>query len=312
MARRKQLSTQHLQEYSFGSADVIIVALLALLVVIVSWRRSAYLRAARANLRQRPLNDDGIVIGAEGFVLERANAPAVLLLHGAGDTPQTLRYLADALHARGFHVSAPLLPGHGRTVQDFARVRADDLTAASRAHYDDLRRSHWVASSAYRWAAHSLCRSPRRTRICPRSVWSRRTLRCRRRSNVLARLAWLWGPFVPVLRSADGLSVLDPVERDRSLAYGVFTPAALRALRTTMQRAVAALPRVVAPTLMIQSREDNRIGVADAERAFALLGAREKRLQWVAGASHVITVDYGRDVVIASLTSWMEARAFSQ
>jgi hypothetical protein len=93
LARRKQLSTQHLQEYSFGSADVIIVALLALLVVIVSWRRSAYLRAARANLRQRPLNDDGIVIGAEGFVLERANAPAVLLLHGAGDTPQTLRYL---------------------------------------------------------------------------------------------------------------------------------------------------------------------------------------------------------------------------
>jgi carboxylesterase len=127
-----------------------------------------------------------------------------------------------------------------------------------------------------------------------------------------ARLARWWGPLVPVLRSADGLSVLDPVERERSLAYGVFTPAALSALETTVRRAVDALPRVVAPTLLIQSRQDNRISVADAERAFALLGAREKRLQWITGAAHVITVDYGRDVVITSLTSWMESRAFNR
>jgi esterase/lipase len=52
--------------------------------------------------------------------------------------------------------------------------------------------------------------------------------------------------------------------------------------------------------------------VADAEHAFNLLGAREKRLQWITGAAHVITVDYGRDGVIASLTSWMESRAFNR
>jgi carboxylesterase len=296
-----------------GSADVIIVALLALLVVIVSWRRSAYLRAAKANLRQRPLNDDGIVIGAEGFVLERANAPAVLLLHGAGDTPQTLRYLADALHARGFHVSAPLLPGHGRTMQDFARVRADDLIAASRAHYDDLRRSHsWLGVIGISMGGALAVQIAAADKDLPALGLVAPYLAMPATIERAARLAWLWGPLVPMLRSADGLSVLDPAERDRSLAYGAFTPAALRALRTTMQRAVAALPRVVAPTLMIQSREDNRIRVVDAERAFALLGAREKRLQWIAGAAHVITVDYGRDVVIASLTSWMESRAFSQ
>jgi esterase/lipase len=51
--------------------------------------------------------------------------------------------------------------------------------------------------------------------------------------------------------------------------------------------------------------------VSNAERSFALLGAREKRLQWVTGAAHVITVDYGRDVVIASITSWMESLAFN-
>ena len=127
-----------------------------------------------------------------------------------------------------------------------------------------------------------------------------------------ARLAWLWGRIIPALSSAGGASVLDPLVRERSLSYGVFTAAGLRALRTTMRRAVAVLPRVAAPTLFIQSREDNRISVVDAERAFARLGAKEKRLQWITGAAHVITVDYGRDAVIQSLASWMESHAISR
>jgi carboxylesterase len=256
---------------------------------------------------------DGIVIGAEGFVHERPGAPALLLLHGAGDTPQTLRYLAQALYERGFHVSAPLLPGHGRSIADFARLQADDLIGAARENYAALRRTHpWLGvvglSMGGALAVQVAAEHPDLPAlglIAPYLAMPATIARA-------ARLARWWGPFVPVLRSADGLSVFDAVERERSLAYGVFTPAALSALETTVRRAVEALPRVVAPTLVIQSRQDNRISEADAERAFALLGAREKRLQWITGAAHVITVDYGRDVVITSLASWMESRAFNR
>jgi carboxylesterase len=277
------------------------------------WWRWRYLRATiQSELRARERGPDGIVIGGEGFVRERAAAPALLLLHGAGDTPQTLRYLADALYEHGFHVSAPLLPGHGRTIADFARVRADDLINAARANYRELRRTHpWLGvvgvSMGGALAVQIAAENPELPAlglIAPYLAMPATIARA-------ARLAWLWGPLAPVLRSTDGLSVIDPVERERSLAYGVFTPAALRALYTTVRRAEDALPRVVSPTLVIQSREDNRISVPAAERAFARLGAHEKRLQWITGAAHVITVDYGRDVVIASLTSWMESRAFN-
>jgi hypothetical protein len=54
-------------------------------------------------------------------------------------------------------------------------------------------------------------------------------------------------------------SILDPKEQERSLAYGVFSAKGLRALHTIVEQAVAALPRVTAPTIMIQSREDNRV-----------------------------------------------------
>jgi carboxylesterase len=287
------------------------VRLIAALVVaaIALWWRTRYLRATmQMDLRPRLLGSDGIVVGGEAFVRERREARAVLLLHGAGDTPQTLRYLADALYEHGFHVAAPLLPGHGRSIEDFRRVRADELIGAARSSYLDLRQTHpWVGviglSMGGALAVQLAAEHPELPALGLVAPYLAMPARIER----AARFARWWGPLAPVLRSADGLSVLDPIERERSLAYGVFTPAALVALQVTMRRALEALPRVVAPTLMIQSREDNRISVADGERAFALLGAREKRLQWITGAAHVITVDYGRDLVIASLTSWMES-----
>jgi carboxylesterase len=264
----------------------------------------------RLTLARRVLGADGIVVGGEGFVLERRDAPAVLLLHGGGDTPQTLRYLATALHARGFHVAAPLLPGHGRSLRDFTRVTAEDLIDATDREYRSVRSSHeWVAviglsmggALAVQLAA-GLPDLPALGLVAPYVGMPPRIERA-------ARLAWLWGPIVPAVRSADSSSILDPEELNRSLAYGVFTAAALRALRDLMRRAVEALPRVAAPTLVIQSRTDNRIASADTERAFALLGCAEKRLEWITGAGHVITVDFGRERVIASLVAWMEMHA---
>jgi len=110
----------------------------AVVVAAVVWRAKYMRDLTRLTLSRRVLGADGIVVGGEGFVLERAEAPAVLLLHGGGDTPQTLRYLATALHARGFHVDAPLLPGHGRTVRDFARVTANQLIDATKEAKDTL------------------------------------------------------------------------------------------------------------------------------------------------------------------------------
>jgi len=48
----------------------------------------------------------------------------VLLLHGFTGTPDCMSYLAKALHAAKFTVSAPLLAGHGT-------------------HYEHLEKTHW-------------------------------------------------------------------------------------------------------------------------------------------------------------------------
>lgn len=47
---------------------------------------------------------------------------AALLLHGLTATPNEVRYLADVLHKTGFEVLAPLLPGHGTSIDDLKRT----------------------------------------------------------------------------------------------------------------------------------------------------------------------------------------------
>jgi len=290
-----------------------LLGVLVVLIAVLVWR-ARHMRVMTAlTLRDRRLGPDGGVVGGEGFVLDRPGAPAVLLLHGGGDTPQTVRYLAAELHAHGFHVCAPLLPGHGRSIRDFARITADALTNAVRESYAELRRTHdWVAVIGLSMGGALAVQIAADATDMPALGLAAPYLALPPRIDWAARLSPLWGLVAPAVRSGDGISVLDPVERERSLAYGVFTPAALRALRITVRRAVAALPHVTSPTLVIQSREDNRVSVADAEHAFALLGASEKRLEWVTGAAHIITVDYGRERVIASLTSWMERHRVSR
>lgn len=258
----------------------------------------------------RPLGPDGVVVGGSGFVLERANAPAVLLLHGAGDTPQTLRYLANELHTRGFHVKVPLLPGHGRSIADFARVTADALFDASREHYRELASTHaWVGviglSMGGALAVSLAAESPK----MPALVLIAPYLAMPPKVERAAELSWLWGWLAPVIASTDGRSILNPEEAKQNLAYGVFTVGALRALRTVVQRAFRSLPQVVVPTLIIQSRTDNRIDPSVAEQALASLGATEKRLEWISGAAHVITVDYGYEHVLALAVDWMSQHA---
>src|SRR4051812_24355410 len=175
-------------------------ALLAVIVGGAIWRARHLTALDAVTYERRRLGPDGIVIGGESFVLEHAGAPAILLLHGAGDTPQSMQYLAAALHARGFHVEAPLLPGHGRTVQDFNRTTADALSKAARANYEALRATHeWVgviglsmggALAVQLAADHS--DMPALGLLAPYLAMPKKILRA-------ASVSRVWGPIVPIV-----------------------------------------------------------------------------------------------------------------
>jgi carboxylesterase len=71
-----------------------------------------------------------IMRGAEPFRLQGKTEVGFLLVHGFEDSPYTMRNIGDLLHREGHTVVAPLLPGHGTNVKDFARTRYEHWLAA--------------------------------------------------------------------------------------------------------------------------------------------------------------------------------------
>jgi len=68
--------------------------------------------------------------------------PACLLLHGFGGEPFEMLPLAEALSAGGFPVSAPLLPGHGESVEAWNRTGWADWLGCAAREYERLEREH--------------------------------------------------------------------------------------------------------------------------------------------------------------------------
>jgi carboxylesterase len=241
-------------------------------------------------------------------------------------------YLADHLHDLGFTVHAPLLPGHARTLAEFAVTSGDEWLDAAARQFAELRNafdfvglvgvsmggalSVIIAARSLQMApdgAHSTAGSatslPDAGHGPDSLVLLAPYLSMRPRARRLAALHWALSPFATYLTSREEGSIRDPIERARNLGFGIVPPRMLHELRRIVERAQQALPAVRQPTLFIQSRNDNRIEAAAAERSYERLGSSEKRLVWTEGSGHVITVDTGRERVLTLTGAWLLEQA---
>jgi len=251
-----------------------------------------------------------ILPGAETIDLQEGGSRGALLLHGFGDTPQTLALLARRLRKSGYNVLAPLLPGHGRTLESFRKSRASEWIAATKDAYIDMRSRHdsvSVVGLSMGGALAVLLASEQRK--IPALVLIAPYLGMPRRLRVAAATHWLWGRLAGEVNARNQRSIRDPIEREKNLAYGTVTGRGLRELSRVVRWARKSLTDVRTPTLIIQSREDPRCSPAVAEFALKKLGSEDKKLVWTEGAGHIITVDYGRERVFGEVERWLSAHS---
>jgi carboxylesterase len=279
-------------------------------VAVAAWIWGAFHRRRYERMigLRFPTGPTGIIPGAESLALAADGATmGVVVLHGFGDTPQTVSSLARALRARGFDVDAPLLPGHGRTLREFASSSGGEWLAAARAAHASMRDRHArVAlvglSLGGALAAIVAADDPALAGLVLLAPYMDAPPVLR----VLTHAAPAIAVALPYVGGEGTRSIHDPEARAQALAYGATTPQLVRELVRSADRARTSLPRIAAPTLYVQSREDNRISEAVAARAFASIGARTKKLEMLDGCGHVLTVDYCRARVEALVIEWLE------
>lgn len=292
--------------------DTIVGVIATLGALVLLWWPVRLLLAhqvERAFERAHPRNAAGIIIGAEPIFLRGVRPGAVLVLHGYNDSPQAVSTLASALHGAGWTVRAPLLPGHARTLDAFARSRAVHWEAAVRAELGTLMQAHSDVAvcglSMGGALAFMLAAEVPGVRAV---VGIAPYLHLSRPMTVLLALGPIAALGARYVASAGRSSVRDPAAAARIVAYRASTPRLLYELTRVTRRAFALLPLVRQPVLVLQSREDNRIPVRSAALAFGRIGSADKTLEWLTGTGHVLTVDYGHADLERRVIAWLEPR----
>jgi carboxylesterase len=261
--------------------------------------------------RRRKIGSDGIVVGAQPIELAASDSHAVLLIHGFNDTPQSVAYLAKSLHSKGWTVRAPLLPSHGRHPREAAAARAESWLSFARAQYEEMSRryAHVAVCGQSMGGALSVLLAAKHPDM-PALVLLAPYLGMPHGLQFKLVGAWVAQAAVPYRRNVGGeRSIHDPEARARSLGTGLLTAGMLSQLRRIAAKAARDLKRVRVPTLYLQSREDNRITVADAERYFGEIGSATKEQRWLTDCGHIIADDYCRDDVAQQVHAWLERHA---
>jgi len=230
-----------------------------------------------------------------------ATGDAVLCIHGLTGTPYEVRPLAEALAARGLRARGPLLPGHGGTAEELARVPYAEWIESVRAEHAKLRSEH------------------ERVFVCGLSLGGLLTLWLAANEAVDAMavvgtplrfrgavpLLVAVGRFIrPMMRKQGGSDIADETARDRHPSLPVMPMASVNEL-IRLQRVVRrGLRDVRAPLLAAHGALDSTADLADLDAIAEGVGsARVERLV-LERSGHIVPVDFDGPELSAAIAEF--------
>jgi carboxylesterase len=244
----------------------------------------------------------------------------VVCLHGFTGTPYEMQPLARVLESAGHPLSAPLLPGHGKSVSDLARSTWRDWAAAAGNAVSALAAESGspvaiVGASMGSLLAIHLAR--RRPAEISALVLLAPPLRFKpieaRGLAVLERLARFAGVADRVLvPKAFGADVRDPRARAQVPTLHMYPLQALLTLAELMTAAAADLEHLQTPVLLVHGRHDRTVPRAAVDEIAARLGPSVCERICLERSGHLVALDYDQaalaDAVLAFLSSKARAR----
>ncbi len=228
--------------------------------------------------------------------------PGVLLIHGFLTAPGEMRPLGEHLAAAGMTVSGIRLRGHGAQPEDLAKVSWQDWLVDVEAGLAELQRH---------------C-----ARVCVAglSLGGALALHAAARNNAERIVtfstpdsALAWHPLLKLAQAGSrivryipkiGSDVREPQARRAHFTYTRIPLHGILQIIALMETIDAQLPRITAPTLLVQARHDLVVPARTPQRIATKLGG-PSRIFWVERGGHTVVMDYDREVVFAQTQAWL-------
>lgn len=255
------------------------------------------------------------------------SATSILLIHGFMGLPGELRPLGQFLAERGYTIAGPLLARHGQHPDALYRVRwpewYDSVVAAYRALQAQDKR---VIVAGYSLggllALHLAAHEPIAGIVTLAAAlnlaggWPLRTL-------PVTRYVMPW--FYPMRRANfnDPLLRTDLAQKMGQVDFD--DPAVVAQLRATIRIPTGAiheivrlarivqrdLPRVTAPALVLQGRQDQTVLPGSADAIMQRIGSRDKQMRWFERSGHLLPNDVEHEAVWQSIAEWLALHDFA-
>ncbi|MBN2548297.1 MAG: alpha/beta fold hydrolase [Anaerolineales bacterium] len=215
----------------------------------------------------------------------------ILMIHGFTATVQEVRPLSERLHAQGYSVAAPLLPGHYTRPEDLNKVRWEDWVAAVEAMYQRLKAQCDIViaggeSTGGLLAMYLASKHPEIAALLLYAPALRLTLRPQDHAKLLLLSPFI--PWVPKKNMTDG---------------GLWQGYPVNPLKGTLQLlelqkvTLPLLPDIHQPLLVVQGRLDLTVHPDVPDLIFSRVSSTIKEKHWMEKSAHTVILDKELDQV---------------
>ena len=223
-----------------------------------------------------------------------SNGQAAILVHGFTGVAAHFRPLGAVLADAGYTVVAPLLAGHGTSIEDMARTGREDWIGSVRSAYESVvgqhDRVHFVGLSMGGLISIIVGEEVGATTITTINS----PIVFRDKKIYLAALARFFQPEVrwPEEDPPD----LDSEVQPYWLTYSGFPTKASVGLLSISRQALKTAERVTCPALVVQSLVDESVDPRSASKLAKAFGPTT-RLVWLESSIHNALLDHERGII---------------
>lgn len=229
-------------------------------------------------VENQKIRENGLLIGAEPFIINADPKTTILLVHGTGSTPKDYIDLANFLAENNISSKAMLLPGHGTHPKYLNDVDYEEWVNAIDKELGNIDSKNKFLLGYSLGGILSLKIAENKDLSGIISINSPIFLQSR------------YIPFIPLLQIVQKYHVKSPesiilAAKEQRVAYDAVPLNTILEIVKTSKN--LNLEMIEEPTLIIQTMNDTIVQPRSAEFIFDLISSKEKKIEWLESSSHI-------------------------